>query len=58
MENNLYDALQLISQKDFSIIPVVSPKNASELVGVVSRRDIVGAYEKAIIKISLLNRAK
>ncbi|MBU1569666.1 MAG: chloride channel protein [Proteobacteria bacterium] len=58
MENNLYDALQLISQKDFSIIPVVSPKNASELVGVVSRRDIVGAYEKALIKISLLNRAK
>ncbi|MFH1975395.1 MAG: chloride channel protein [Pseudomonadota bacterium] len=58
MENNLYDALQLISQKDFSIIPVLSPKNASELVGVVSRRDIVGAYEKALIKISLLNRAK
>jgi CIC family chloride channel protein len=58
MENNLYDALELITQKDFSIMPVVSSKDASQLMGVLSRRDIIGAYDKAVIKISLLDEAK
>jgi CIC family chloride channel protein len=58
MENNLYDALQIISQRDFSIIPVVSSKDASQLMGVISRRDINGTYEKAVVKLSLLNQAK
>ena len=58
MENNLYDALELITQKDFSIMPVVSSKDASQLMGVLSRRDIIGAYDKTVIKISLLNETK
>jgi CIC family chloride channel protein len=58
MENNLYDALKLITQKDFSIMPVVSSKDPSQLMGVLSRRDIIGAYDKAVIKISLLDEAK
>jgi len=58
MDNNLYDALELIKQKDFSIMPVVSSEDASQLMGVLSRRDIIGAYDKVIIKISLLDEAK
>ncbi len=55
MDDSLYDALELIAPKDFSIIPVVSSDSPSNLVGVISRRDIIGAYEKAVIKKSILN---
>ena len=57
-EDNLYNALELITQKDFSIMPVVSPADEAELLGVLSRRDIIGAYDKAVIKKSILNGAK
>ncbi len=53
-DDNLYDALEKISQKDFSILPVVSSDNPLQLLGVLSRRDIIGAYDKAIIKKSVL----
>ncbi len=52
-EANLYDALQAISYKDFSIMPVVSASDAQRLVGVVSRRDILRAYDSAVLKKSL-----
>ena len=51
--DNLYDALQKITAKDFSILPVVSPSDAASLKGVLTRRDIIGAYDKAVIKQSL-----
>jgi CIC family chloride channel protein len=54
---NLYDALQAISYKDFAILPVVSADDAQHLVGVVSRRDILGAYDKAVLKNSLFPRS-
>ena len=53
IEDNLYEALEKISRKDFAILPVVSHNDPSRLVGVLSRRDIIGAYDKAIIKKSL-----
>jgi CIC family chloride channel protein len=53
LDENLFDALEKITLKDFSILPVVSPDDASRLVGVLSRRDIIGAYDKAVIKKSL-----
>ena len=53
IEDNLYEALEKISRKDFAILPVVSHNDPSLLVGVLSRRDIIGAYDKAIIKKSL-----
>jgi CIC family chloride channel protein len=56
--NNLYDALEAITRKDFAILPVVSSEDRSRLMGVVSRRDIVGAYDKAVIKKSLFNGEK
>ncbi len=53
LDDNLFEALEKITFKDFSILPVVSPDDPSELVGVLTRRDIIGAYDKAVIKKSL-----
>lgn len=50
---DLYTALDTITRKDFAILPVVSAEDPRQLVGVLSRRDIVGAYEKAVIKKTL-----
>jgi CIC family chloride channel protein len=54
LDDNLYNALEKITSKDFSILPVVSPKDSSKLLGVLTRRDIIGAYNKAVIKQALL----
>ena len=54
-DDNLYDALEKITSKDFSILPVVSPDNPLQLLGVLTRRDIIGAYDKALIKKSLFS---
>ena len=54
-ENNLYQALEAITLRDFSIMPVVSPGDPQKLEGVLTRRDIIGAYDKAVIKESLLH---
>jgi len=52
-DDNLYTALEKISRKDFSTLPVVSSTDPVQLVGVISRRDIIGAYDKAVLKKSL-----
>jgi len=49
-DDSLYTALQKISAKDFSILPVVSRENPDRLLGIVTRRDIIGAYNSAVIK--------
>lgn len=51
--DNLYTALEKISRKDFATLPVVSANDPGELVGIISRRDIIGAYDKAVLKKSL-----
>jgi CIC family chloride channel protein len=51
--DNLYSALEKITFKDFSILPVVSTDDPTHLAGVLTRRDIMGAYNKAVIKKSL-----
>jgi len=56
--DNLYDALEKISHKDFSILPVVSSDDPTELLGVLTRRDIISAYNKAVIKKSVLEEKK
>ena len=55
LDDTLYDALEKITAKDFSILPVVSPDNPKRLVGVLTRRDIMGAYNKAVIRRSVLS---
>ena len=56
-EDNLFKALERITLKDFSIMPVVSPRDHLKLEGVLTRRDIIGAYDKAVIKKSLLKKS-
>ena len=53
LDDNLYTALQKISSKDFAVLPVVAAEDPTKLKGVVSRRDIIGAYNKAVLKKSL-----
>ena len=53
--DNLYNALEKISRKDYSTLPVVSADDPDQLVGIISRRDIIRAYDKAVIKKSLFN---
>ena len=53
LDDNLYNALEKITLEDFSILPVVSPDNPSQLLGVLTRRDIIGAYSKAVVKKSI-----
>jgi chloride channel protein, CIC family len=53
---NLYDALELITRKDFAIMPVVSKYDPTKLLGVLSRRDIIGAYNLAVTKKSLFGK--
>jgi len=55
-EDNLFTALEKISSRDFSLLPVISAQDSNRLEGIVTRRDIIGAYNKAVIKKSLLNR--
>ena len=52
-KDNLYTALEKISSKDYAVLPVVAVEDSSRLEGVVSRRDIIGAYNKAVLKKSL-----
>jgi CIC family chloride channel protein len=52
-DDNLYNALEKITSKDFSILPVVSSDNPSHLVGVLTRSRIMDAYNEAVIKKSL-----
>ena len=57
LDANLFDALEAISIKDFSIMPVVSTDDAQQLMGVLSRRDILGAYDKAVLKKTLFSHS-
>jgi len=58
LDDNLWDAFQKISRDDFSILPVVSTDTPSRLVGVLTRRDIIGVYQKTVMKKSLLKPEK
>jgi len=51
----LITALERITAKDFSILPVVSSHDPKRLLGILTRRDIMAAYNKAVIKKAVLN---
>jgi CIC family chloride channel protein len=55
-EDNLHHAMELFTRRDFSIIPVVDPSDGCRLVGVLTRRDIISAYDKAVIKQGVLSQ--
>lgn len=50
IEDNLSTALEKITTGDFSILPVVSAENPLKMLGVLTRRDILEAYDQAVIK--------
>jgi CIC family chloride channel protein len=50
IDDNLYDAMEKITSRDFSLLPVVSSRDPRQLLGVLTRRDIISAYNRAITK--------
>ena len=48
--DSLFLALTRIIQGDFSILPVVNKQDPKSLLGVISRRDIMSAYDDIVIK--------
>ena len=53
VDDNIYNALEKITSKDFSILPVVAPDDHSQLLGVLTRKDILDAYDRTVIKKSI-----
>lgn len=50
IEDNLDTALEKIAARDYSILPVVSPDEPRKMLGILTRRDILEAYDQAVIK--------
>jgi CIC family chloride channel protein len=50
IEDHLGTALEKITGGDFSILPVVSANDPLKMVGILTRRDILEAYDQAVIK--------
>lgn len=53
---NLDTALQMLGLKNIEQIPVVDDHNPKKIVGILSRRDILAAYNKALIDKSLTSK--
>ncbi|MBW2264557.1 MAG: chloride channel protein [Deltaproteobacteria bacterium] len=49
-DDNLFLALTKIIQGDFSILPVIDTPDSRKLLGLISRRDIMSAYDDIIIR--------
>ena len=54
IEDNLGTAMQKITEGDFSILPVVSADDPLKLLGILTRRDILEAYDQAVIKKAII----
>jgi len=50
IEDNLSTAFEKITAGDYSILPVVSADDSFKLAGILTRRDILEAYDQAVIK--------
>ncbi len=50
IEDNLGTAMQKITAGDYAILPVVSSHDPLKMLGVLTRRDILEAYDQAVIK--------
>jgi CIC family chloride channel protein len=54
VEDSLFTALDRITSKDFSILPVVDSANPRVIRGILTRRDIISAYNSAVLKKGIL----
>jgi CIC family chloride channel protein len=50
VEDNLGTAMEKITAGDYSILPVVTAKDPLKMAGILTRRDILEAYDQAVIK--------
>jgi CIC family chloride channel protein len=50
IDDNLGTAMEKITAGDFSILPVVSADDSLKMLGILTRRDILEAYDQAVIK--------
>lgn len=49
-DENLDDALKKIGNRNIEQLPVVSKENPRKIVGILSRRDIISAYNKKLLE--------
>ena len=47
-DENLYDVVRTLGEKPAEILPVVETKGSRKIVGILSRRDVIDAYNKAV----------
>ncbi|MBW2331505.1 MAG: CBS domain-containing protein, partial [Deltaproteobacteria bacterium] len=56
-DDSLFLALTRIIQGDFSVLPVVNKQNPKHITGVISRRDIMSAYDDIVIRKVLIDES-
>ncbi len=49
-ENTLDDVFRLLNKNDIGHLPVVSPENPKAVIGMITRSDLVQAYDKELIE--------
>ncbi len=47
-DDNLYEVVKILGQKPAEILPVVESKGSGKIVGILSRRDVIEAYNNAV----------
>lgn len=47
-DDNLYEVVRVLGQKPAEILPVVEARGSRKLVGILSRRDVIEAYNRAV----------
>ncbi len=47
-DDNLYEVVKILGQKPAEILPVVESKESKKIVGILSRRDVIEAYNNAL----------
>lgn len=48
--DTLQRALKILGSKDISQLPVVSEENSRKVIGTITKRDVMAAYDRAIIR--------
>ena len=56
-DDSLFLALTRIIQGDFSVLPVVNKQKPQQLLGVISRRDIMSTYDDVVIRRVLADKS-
>jgi len=46
--DNLYSVLKKLAKRDVGRLPVVDPHNTKKIIGIITRSDIIGAYDRAV----------